>query len=44
MPVWFEVIVLMLVGYFAGIGIGWGLWGRAAVTGSKQDLEQKDRP
>lgn len=28
MPVWFEVVALMLVGYFAGIGIGWGLWGR----------------
>lgn len=30
MPIWFEVISLMLVAYLAGLTIGWVLWGRAA--------------
>ncbi len=29
MPVWFELVALMLAGYGAGIGIGWVLWGRS---------------
>lgn len=44
MPIWFEVVVLMLVGYFAGIGIGWGLWGRTETVQTETDLIQKDRP
>lgn len=28
MPIWFELLVLMLVTYVAGLGIGWVLWGR----------------
>lgn len=28
MPLWFELAVLMIVAYGAGIGIGWALWGR----------------
>ena len=27
MPVWFEMLVLMLVAYAIGIGIGWAIWG-----------------
>ncbi|WP_282099594.1 hypothetical protein [Qipengyuania aurantiaca] len=30
MPIWFEVIALMLVAYLLGLTIGWALWGRAA--------------
>ena len=29
MPIWFELIVLALAAYAAGIGIGWGVWGRS---------------
>lgn len=28
MPLWFELAALMIVAYFAGIGIGWAIWGR----------------
>lgn len=28
MPVWFELVVVMLAAYGAGIAIGWALWGR----------------
>ena len=33
MPIWFEVIALMLVAYLAGLTIGWALWGRSVVVG-----------
>lgn len=28
MPIWMEVLVLMLLAYAVGIGIGWAIWGR----------------
>jgi hypothetical protein len=28
MPIWIEVLVLALVAYAAGLGIGFALWGR----------------
>ena len=28
MPVWLELLVLLLVAYAAGIGIGWAIWAR----------------
>ena len=28
MPIWMELLVLMLVAYAIGLGIGWALWGR----------------
>ena len=30
MPIWMELLVLMLVAYAIGLGIGWALWGRNA--------------
>lgn len=36
MPVWFELVALMLAAYGAGIAIGWGLWGRGD---SERDME-----
>ena len=30
MPIWLELLVLMLVAFAAGLAIGWGLWGRGA--------------
>ena len=32
MPIWFEVIALMLVAYLAGLTAGWALWGRASTA------------
>ena len=28
MPIWLELLVLLLVAYAIGIGIGWAVWGR----------------
>ena len=28
MPIWIELMVLMLVAYVAGLGFGWALWRR----------------
>ena len=28
MPIWMEVLILMLVAYAIGLGLGWALWGR----------------
>lgn len=28
MPIWMEVLVLMLFAYAIGLGLGWALWGR----------------
>lgn len=28
MPIWFELIVLLLATYAVGFGIGWAIWGR----------------
>ena len=28
MPIWFELMILLLVTYGIGIGIGWVFWGR----------------
>lgn len=29
MPIWMEVLVVMLLAYGVGIGIGWAVWGRS---------------
>jgi hypothetical protein len=28
MPIWMEVLVLMLLAYAVGLGIGWAIWSR----------------
>jgi len=28
MPIWIELLILMLVAYTAGLTIGWAIWGR----------------
>lgn len=28
MPIWMEVLVLMLLAYAVGLGLGWVIWGR----------------
>lgn len=32
MPIWTELVILLLFTYAAGIGIGWVVWGRAPST------------
>lgn len=32
MPIWFELMILLLVTYGIGIGLGWALWGRGIVA------------
>lgn len=29
MPIWLELLVLLMLAYTVGLGIGWLLWGRA---------------
>ena len=29
MPIWMELLVLMLLAFALGLFIGWALWGRA---------------
>ncbi|WP_282098829.1 hypothetical protein [Qipengyuania sphaerica] len=40
MPVWFEVIALMLVAYGLGLTIGWALWGRSDRPETVSDKEE----
>ena len=28
MPIWMELLVLMLVAYAAGLALGWAIWAR----------------
>ena len=36
MPVWAELVAMMLLAYAAGIAIGWGLWGRSETEKDKE--------
>lgn len=47
MPIWLELLVLLLIAYAGGLAIGWTMWGRttaprstgrvAQTTGRRQD-------
>ncbi|MBX7533260.1 hypothetical protein K3165_10030 [Qipengyuania sp. 1XM1-15A] len=43
MPIWFEVIALMLVAYLIGLTIGWALWSRAPAPHPDENLVQEER-
>lgn len=30
MPIWLELLVLMLAAYVIGLAIGWAIWGRGS--------------
>ena len=30
MAIWFELMVMLLVAYALGLGVGWLLWGRVS--------------
>ncbi len=32
MPIWLELLILMLLAYAIGLGLGWLLWGRETRT------------
>ena len=34
MPIWLELLVMLLVTYAVGLALGWALWGRAPVPDS----------
>lgn len=42
MPIWFEVIVLMLVCYGAGVVLGWMIWNTNSEPGSDADMIEGD--
>lgn len=35
MPIWLELLVLLLIAYAVGLGIGWALWSRAVDAGAE---------
>lgn len=40
MPIVFELMVLMLVAYCAGLALGWAMWGR---TGADETDSTEDK-
>ena len=42
MPVWFELMVVLLAAYGLGLGIGWLLWGSSAIVASGTDKNDTD--
>ncbi|WP_255360143.1 hypothetical protein [Erythrobacter sp. QSSC1-22B] len=42
MPIWFEMIVLMLVSYGAGALLGWMIWNGAADPDADADMIEGD--
>ena len=36
MPIWLELLVLLMVTYVLGIGIGWTIWGRTPADKGEQ--------
>ncbi len=41
MPIWFEIIVLMLVAYALGLAIGWLAWGTAPQEHADGDTKKE---
>jgi hypothetical protein len=38
MPIWLELLVLLMIAYALGLAIGWAIWGRRpAATGEHED-------
>lgn len=36
MPIWLELLALMLVAYAAGLALGWAIWSRAEAQGDER--------
>lgn len=43
MPIWLEVLILMLFAYAVGLGIGWALWNRTPEDDTVPNMEQETR-
>ena len=41
MPVWLELLVLLMLTYAVGIGIGWAIWGRT-LDDAGSTIEKED--
>jgi hypothetical protein len=37
MPIWLELLALMLVAYAAGLALGWAIWGRAGARANERE-------
>lgn len=37
MPIWFELIILLLATYTVGLGIGWAIFGRPSEIDETKD-------
>ncbi|WP_171033029.1 hypothetical protein [Qipengyuania marisflavi] len=44
MPLWLELVVLMLAAYGVGMGLGWVLWGRTPGTADTETPEKSGVP
>lgn len=44
MPIWFELVLLMLFTYALGLGIGWLLWGRGPAVPTEIAPEPQGDP
>ena len=37
MPIWLELLVLLMIVYAAGLALGWAIWGRSARNEGEDD-------
>lgn len=37
MPIWLELLALMLVAYAAGLALGWAIWGRGVAEANEME-------
>ena len=37
MPIWMELLVLLIIAYVVGLALGWLLWGRAETDRERGD-------
>lgn len=40
MPIWLEVIVILLVAYGLGLAMGWFAWGRSSAR--RAEIDERD--
>jgi hypothetical protein len=40
MPIWLELLALMLVAYAAGLALGWAIWGGADAVANERESRE----
>jgi hypothetical protein len=40
MPIWLELLALMLMAYAIGLAIGWTIWGGVGTGGNERETRQ----